>query len=366
MFRRCALCLALGCAPSPVDAEVKLGMGGYMLGYGMATSQTETPGNSLRPVDFRKETRIEMTGETTLENGIEVRALALLYVDRADNRTADRGHVTFSGDFGQINAGENFGAPALLQVETPHADEHIDGIDPKINSFDVSEMGGGAVLPDTLSYQQETAVKAAKLTYITPVLNGFQAGLSYAPRVSEENLGSAAGAVTDNDSGEVDDAIEAALRYEWERDDWRVVAGAGVSHAGAENESGVAPDGFGSDDQLVYNMGGILSWRDLRGGVSYNRDNNATKGNGDTRITVYGLAYDASDDLTVGASYYDRWDEADRTGVGRTELDKVTWGGSYDYGPGMSLRATMAHMAVDSVVAEGYGHQLAIGTDLRF
>ncbi len=367
MYRKIVLAAFMGMLSGPAQAGVELGFGGYMLNYGLYNHQAEIGGRSLRRLDMRKETRIQLTGETELENGLKVQALTLLYVDRPDRRLVDRGHITISGAFGQINAGENFGVPALLQVEVPHADEHIDGIDPKINAFDVSELGAGTVTPDALSYQQETSVKAPKLTYITPVLNGWQAGVTYTPSVSDDSVAAGDAAVPANQPGNVSHAAEAALRYEWQKDDWRVVLGAGASYLDAENAAAVPDSDFGSADQFVYNIGGTLSYKTLRGGISYGEDNNATAEDGDTDIAVYGLAYDVTDDLTLGASYYDRADEANRSGVGEATLDRLTMGGSYECIPGLSLRGSLSRLAAESAPnGEHDGYQLALGSDLRF
>jgi len=241
-------------ATAPAKAsDLELGISGFFLGYGVYNNQDEPTGQSLRSFDLRKETEVHLSGETTLDNGLTVGVVLETDMDRADgNSTVEESYAYLSGGWGRLNVGEEDSAPYLLQVVAPAADENIDGDDPLINSFDLGIITGTAgLVNDTLSYGHYPTGYTNKLTYITPVFSGFQAGVSYTPANAEADQNNL-NAVAQDDNAGFDDAIEVGLRYEGSFEDVDLALGGGFSTIDRETTAA------GQDDREVWNIGACL------------------------------------------------------------------------------------------------------------
>ena len=188
--------LALAAAPaSAEEPALQLGIGGYISGYAVYTDNDDYADDTRRQFDFRKDTEVHLSGEVALDNGITAGAHLELLMDRADGgNTVQESYMYLSSSWGRINFGEEDGAAYLLQVAAPSADDKIDGIRPDIDTFAYDQLSSasaaapaaaGADLFDggsgALDYDQAMTGYANKFTYITPVFNGFQGGLSFTP-----------------------------------------------------------------------------------------------------------------------------------------------------------------------------------------
>lgn len=359
-------------AAAPAKAEgIDLGLGGYFIGYGLYNDQDEAAGTSLRSFDFRKETEVHFNGETTLDNGLTVGGHVELNADRAtdadpalnDESRVEESYMYLSGGWGRVNFGEEDGAAYLLQVAAPSADDNIDGLRPDINAFDLSAMSTGNFAgTDELNYAADATGYANKLTYITPLFSGFQAGVSFTPSVSDADLASASAAATDDDAGDFENAYDVAARYQatWGSMDWTL--GAGYEHLSLEE------DAAGTDDRAVWNAGARVGFGAFGLGASYLKDDNGVDDDGDTTTWVAGADY-VTGPFKIGLSYLDRNDEAAApvaTGVGEVDTTRWTAGVGYQYGPGMSLNGSVARVEVEDDATDGDGFQVAVGTRVDF
>lgn len=104
-------------------------------------------------------------------------------------------------------------------------------------------------------------------------------------------------------------------------------------------------------------------------GGAYFLDNNGIAQNGDSETWVIGADWE-NGPYTLGLSYLDRNDEVNAAAVGGFggELDttRVTGGGSYAYGPGMSFRGSVSWLNEDDGTIDADAWQVAIGTDVTF
>ncbi|CAN0473222.1 unnamed protein product, partial [Phaeothamnion confervicola] len=178
-------------AAAPVRADepaLQLGVGGYISGYAVYTDQDAPAGTSYREFDFRKDTEVHLNGEVALDNGITAGAHLELLMDRADNgagndTTVEESYMYLSSSWGRVNFGEEDGIAYLLQVAAPSADDKVDGIRPDISTINYAALSsastGVGLGLTSLGYAQDDFGYTNKLTYITPVFNGFQAGVSY-------------------------------------------------------------------------------------------------------------------------------------------------------------------------------------------
>src|SRR5262249_5161083 len=105
--------------------------------------------------------------------------------------TTDEVYGYGSGGWGRVNLGAEDGSAYLLQVAAPSADSNVDGLRTNIAGVNPTVPFGTAVLAtavgtsnllDNWDYQQADFRATDRLTYLTPKFNGFQAGVSYAPK----------------------------------------------------------------------------------------------------------------------------------------------------------------------------------------
>jgi len=363
-------------AAAPAKAEgIDLGLGGYFIGYGLYTDQD---GSDTRDFDFRKETEIQFNGETTLDNGLTVGGHIEMNADRSiddaanneDDNTIEESYMYVSGGWGRVNFGNEDGAAYLLQVAAPSADDNIDGLRPDINSFNVATSGVGSSDASVLNYAQDVTGYANKLTYITPLFAGFQAGASFTPSVDDE-AASGDAAASDDDLAQFENAVELAARYQGVYSNVDFTLGAGYSLMQAENE-GLSTT-VGTDDAQAYNVGARLGYGAFGLGAAYLNDNNGVDDDGDTTTWVAGVDY-VTGPFKVGVSYYDRTDEAASPlagsptigGTGETDSTRWTAGVGYQYGPGMSLNGSVSHLDIENDTADADGFQVAVGTRVDF
>lgn len=331
---------------APAHAGIDLELGGYFKGYGVFVDQDETTGagNSANTFDIIKDTEIHIGGETTLDNGLTVGFHLEFDVDDADGSAGiDESYAYFSGDWGRVNFGDEDGAAYLLQVATPAADKNVDGLRQYVQPFAATGLGA-----TRLDYDVAPTSKDTKLTYLSPVMSGFQVGVTFAP---DQDAASDLGGVGTEGTG-INEQYEFAVRYEGQLQNVGVIAGAGYSHG--ENNSAAAT----AEDRQVWNVGLDLDIGPFGVGAAYVADNNALD-NSDTDIIVLGVDY-TTGPFKVGATYYNN--DTDNG----TEYDRYTAGVVYEYGPGLTFRGSIQHLEADTATTDADGTAVLLGTQINF
>ena len=385
--------------PTLAHADLKLDLGGYFRGYMVYSDNDEITGTSLHNFDFRRDTEVHFTGETTTDSGLTVGVHQELKMGSeannggvttqfggfnnsgalgdADPSQTDESYIYFSGGWGRVNFGSEDGAAYLLQVAAPSADSNVDGLRVYVQAFDPSTWIGApaGALPNTslevLGYDNADFRNTDKLTYLTPKWNGFQGGVSYAPETGQDEIyGSTFAASIDNQNATFDNLWEVAARWDGEFEGFGISAGAGYSHASNETNAGVG--NFASDDLTTWDAGLNFTYQDFSLGGAYKRSNTGTTGpKTDAHVWVVGGAWD-NGPYHVGVSYYDNELDQNAYGlglVGDGSLERWTVGGGYTYGPGMTFRGSVAFLNVDNGatgVPDPNQTQVAIGTDVNF
>lgn len=283
-------------APARADEPaLQLGLGGYISGYAVYTDQDDVGGVSTREFDFRKDTEVHLNGEVALDNGITAGAHLELLTDRADGaNTVEESYLYLSSSWGRINLGEEDGAAYLLQVGAPSGDDKVDGIRPDIATITAGNGG-------YLDYAHDDFGYSNKLTYITPVFNGFQAAASFTPSIEPTSAATNAGftlgglamtgdgplngftpSVADDTAGHFENGMEIAARYEGSFDAIDLALGAGYSTASTEDDG--AAGTVGSDDLQTWNVGANIGWGAFGLGAAYVTSNNGIDDDGDTDL----------------------------------------------------------------------------------
>ena len=372
----------LALAATPAHAEIELEVGGYFKGYMAWVDQDEATDFSTNDFDMIRDTEIHFGGETTLDNGLTVGAHFETAADGDDGLGIDESYVYFSGDWGRLNVGTEDEAAYLLQVAAPSADSNIDGLRQFVQPVNYEAMTGGFsgtfIDPSGvggvgigLDYDQDIIGKSDNLTYLSPVINGFQGGVTFAPDFGPASSFGGIGidhtdtAPSDSlsDSDEVfGRGYSIAARYEGEFNNVELIFGGGWSlveledkRTAAELAALSAGDFAYTDDMTAWNLGLDVGVGPFGIGVNYSQtdrgdivEGTATAATTDVsdkeKVLVVGADY-TTGPFKVGASWY----KNDNTlGVKDLDTDRYSGGVTYEYGPGMSFRGSIFYVDHDN------------------
>ncbi len=378
---------------APANAEVSLGLGGHMKGYVTWHDQDEPVGAGaadVREFDIIRATEIHFTGETTLDNGLTVGFHAEAETDggneavNGDGFEVEESYAYFAGNWGRVNFGAEDGAAYLLQVAAPSADSNVDGLRQDVNpiNYGAAFVNNAAYttnatlttgLIGSLDYDHVASGYADKITYISPVFNGFQAAASYSP---DSAYATDFGNSQDNTLNDLGDSWELAARYEGQFNAVRLALGAGYSNTDIEleNTGAAVVVGDRTDNITTWNVGANLGFGPFNVGAAYLKSDNgdiaATAGatantNSDTRTWVLGVDY-TTGPFVLGASFMDQDQEH-----GAVDLDSNRYSGgvTYTYGPGMTFRGSVHHVEHEvntAGVPDFDATSLLLGTQIGF
>ena len=248
-------------------------------------------------------------------------------------------------------------------------------------------LGRGYFNTGKLDYADDATGFNNKLTYLTPVWNGFQAGASYTPSTSNGGLAvggipgandtsKAFGLPTNNNDDTFGSAWEGAARYEGKWQELGVTLGGGYTHVGLQ-----ADTDLGGADHLSsfhqWNLGAALTWQQFGLGGVYTQDNGAIDSNGRNRTWVGGIDY-TTGPFKLGASYLNNHEGMGQTAglVDQGSLDTTRWAGGvvYTYGPGMTfrgsvgwVRTTLPAIQLDALdTNHSHATDVLLGTQINF
>lgn len=366
---------AVAAAPAMAQGDqsaLELSLGGYFRGYVTYASQDTTAGAEERNIDILRDTEVHFTGETTLDNGLTVGVHIESQADLEDSFNVDESYMYVSGSWGRVNFGGEDGAAYLLQVAAPSADSNYDGIRQYIDAVNYS----GAVAPAAFTalagaewdYAQDVTAATDKVTYLSPVFNGFQAGVSYTPDVDtgayslngETTSGSngLGGVHSDDVAGEYGSAWDLAARYEGQFDSFGLTVGAGYTHVDLEE------DAAAEDDLTAWNVGGAVTFGGFGVGLVYTENDQGTDPETETDIWVLGADY-TTGPWKLGASWYSRDDE-DFAGTDELDTDRYSGGVTYTYGPGMTFRGSVHYIDHEVGASDMDATTFLLGTQVNF
>ncbi len=347
------------------DNPVKLDISGHFKVYANYADQD----GSARKTDLLRDVDLTFSGETTLPDGLAVGVV--VNADGDDALDIEDSFVYFSGNWGRFSAGVEDGSAFMLQVAAPSADDNVDGIETFVNPYNLSltDLSGTnfetAVTNFGLDYDNDLTAGADKLTYMTPVFSGFQAGLSYTPDVANFSPASRSlnGNNPDDALDEFGDAWEGAFRMENAvNDTFSYIVGAGYTQVNLESTNGVST----VDDFTEWNAGLDLNVGSYGVGVVYTENNGGKKANGDGRTWVLGGDYTLGS-MKYGVSWLKNTQE--ESSIVDVNADRVAVGFVYDYGPGLSFRGSVSHLNVDAPASVGGdvdGTAITVGTQILF
>jgi predicted porin len=343
-------------ASAPAQAEgLELDVKGYTRAYVAYVDQDTTIGTEERSIDILRDSEIAFTGELTLDNGLTVGAYIEAEVDSNEAFAMDENYIYMAGHWGRVNIGSEDGAAYLLQVAAPSADSAVDGLRQQVQGVNYA-LATITNAPGELDYDNDFAEADEKITYLTPVFSGFQAGLTYTPEV---NRGLNLSVVSqDNEAGnEYGDSYEVAFRWEGNFDELGVTLGAGFASAELEAASATR------EDREAWDAGVDFDFGPFGFGVAYLNDDQGLKNN-EIETLVVGADY-VTGPFKLGASYMNQ-DQENGAGVADTETDRYTGGVVYTFGPGMTFRGSVSYIESDQANTEVESTNVLLGTQIKF
>jgi hypothetical protein len=409
---------------APAQAELKLDLGGFFRGYGVYADNNEVAGaaTSLYKFEFRRDVEVHFKGETTLDNGLTIGAYAEQKIANGSTAvTGDEVYAYASGGWGRFNLGVEDAAGYLLQVSAPSADSNIDGMRVNIAALNPTVTQGTAGLATavgtsgllaTTDYEHADFSKVDRLTFLTPKFNGFQGGISYAPKdgVTSNNAGMA---LDENGLGTVVGGVgtatayknlwEASARYDGEFQGFGFSFGGVYSDSSNEVDPTTAQYAAQATDEDYFINDGVKTWSlgtsvsfsgfSLGGGYKVGETSrtaqtiiatdlaaNIFSGDVTNKTWNVGAGWD-NGPYHAGASYLHSNIDLDAVGLAANAAtgsiaassyttSKAAVGGGYTFGPGMTFRGAVAWGKFN---APGTGAandnrftQVTLGTDIQF
>ncbi len=306
---------------------IKLSVGGYMEQWAGIASQ-EDGFDQINA--FQSDTEVHFKGSTTLDNGIEVGAAIELEGEESDGSQIDEQYLYVNGGFGQVKLGAEDGAAADMATLAPSTGP-VNVQDGDLGNW--VDIDGQAAANYIFGSND-----SKKVTYYTPVLGGFRAGVSYADDIDSEH---------DDTSTAKDSRVSAGVEYIGDFDAVSVK----VSAVG-EQQNGTTDEGEGGEWWHVGAQVGFGGWTV---GGSYGAADEDITGEGDADGYDLGVSY-ALDAATVSLGYFHS--ESDLAAGGSNELDHVHVGMTYALGAGVNWKSSVFWFESELEGAddnEGYG-----------
>jgi outer membrane protein OmpU len=173
----------------------------------MGAVPTEQNNANQRAYDIKDDFHVIIDAHSKADNGLLYGVFLRTDFDtnKVTNRNSDRANIYFQGDWGRVEAGDNQPVPykfshlkvAVAEWSTQAGDAlGLNGNNSQNGPLQAAFLKGGATaagaVPQNdvslgianLSYMGDIPVNgsnATKVTYMTPVIEGFQAGVSYSP-----------------------------------------------------------------------------------------------------------------------------------------------------------------------------------------
>ncbi len=332
----------------PAHAEMEMGIGGYYVGAaGLLLTQDDGAGESgdnTQSDAFRQDVEVHFNADVTLDNGLSIGARIQLEGMQSSDQI-DEVYAFFEGEgWGQIRFGDTPEALAQMCYLVPVAG-NVFGVDSPYFDFGNAGQNGFA---NTNSSCLGLDDNSTKIVYFSPTFGGFSFAASWTPdRRGEDQYSGVAnsngpgGTSFNNNSGQVDDNISAAVSFSHDFEDVSLVIGGAVSHANWE-----APAANQDKDTMNYNAYFQVSFGGFLIGASgeyIDNWNSSSPSEQDLWMAGAAIVY-SWDAWSVGLGYshgtYEMTDNSDHD-----TLDIVQIQASYALAEGISIDGMLGYTA---------------------
>lgn len=372
-------------ATSAAEA-IKLGLGGFYAasmganfggdddGFDAPGDTTAESGAYRNDFDIHQNIEVHVLGETTLDNGVTVRA-HIEYEGDDDSERIDESWVSFSGGFGEIRAGRDDEASVQTCVGDPSTVTRNFGVNSPEDAFNNAGVNGLAGV-DSFGSCYGTALDGLKLLYFTPQFGPFSFVVSYAPEANAADKGPEAGTSLDTPLGvddDQEDQVSVGANFIYEEDDWSLTSSLGASF--------ILDDTSDSDKTEFYQAGLQLGFGGLTvgaaGEIIDNYDDAFLSGtptglvvapDSDLWTAQAGVSY-AWGDWIVGLGWTHGQMEI-TSGGDEDTIDYISLNGAYALGPGIALEGNIGYVSYDdddnAQTADYDSFEVDFGTSIDF
>lgn len=301
---------------------------------------TDRGGGSRVAVDTQHDSEIHFNGRVTLDNGIRIRSRTELEGQTGAGTSSginnssdiiDEAYVAISGKFGELRLGSDDNAAHLMV--TPRQGSWATNVGQN-TSFDVADWveTPGGHRAGTVNRLDLGDGDTEKITYFTPRISGFRAGVSYMPQLSAEGQNSQ---IEARSTG-FHEGWAFAADYSHKFD--KVGIGLAAGYAIAKPPAGASTN---ASDPEGWAIGGTLDFGGFRvaAGWSVERNltsNTASQDRGSNSLD-FGAKYKmGKNNFSIGYQHVE--DEASRSNPRDDETDILLASYRRDLGPGVQYR----------------------------
>jgi outer membrane protein OmpU len=345
------------------------------------------PGFNFGDHDIKFDGEVQLRGSTVLDNGLEV-GVRIEIEGETQGDQLDENYAWIEGSFGTFRFGNDDPVSAQMATAAPYLNYVFGANSPTVFANGLSQFfarsgstgigtAGGTLRSRfaagayaTFATFPNQSFDDAQLIYFTPVFNGFQFGVSYAPNNTEAQpagvylLPNKIGTASTSPAITHGEVYSVAGRYDGSVGDLGVTVAAGWMRMEQKAISNPAGTLQGADSD-AWDVGLVLYWGNWGLGGSYlnNQDWHNVSGT-DTEAFDIGLAYWS--DGAWSAGIYWLHQEIDYAagnlvaGVDITdEFDAYRLMGQYDLGPGIAVTGALGlDTFEDGVVNREYETQM--------
>ncbi len=356
---------------------IELSIGGYQNWATWIGSNDNAAGSATLPAQpgFNRydnrivfDGEIQLKGSTVLDNGLEVGVRFELEGETQGSDQMDETYAYIEGSFGTFRVGNDDTVSNSMATAAPYLNYLFGANSPTVFTNGLSQFfsatgrsAAGAGYATFTTFASMTG-DDAQLMYFTPVFNGFQFGVSYAPNDGEArtgggyNLGTRTGA-----GGALAEEYSIAGRYDGEFGDLGVTVALGFMEAKGRTVTSTvqAADMQAMDGGLVlyygnWGFGGsYLNVQDMRGfdgtdqwaydlGIAYYSEGAWSAG-------VYWLHSET--EFAAGALGADAGPVAADGGAVTDDFDAFRLQTQYDLGPGIAVTGNIGYDQFDDGAA---------------
>jgi outer membrane protein OmpU len=346
-------------AEKKAAGPIALKLGGYFTLLAVHTSQDDgagQPGANLHDNMITREAEVSFSGSTTLDNGVSVGVDVQLEAETCGDQV-DESYIWFKGSFGQVVLGAENGAgnKSFRGSSVPAAGF----ISTWTSNYRLYAGGGNAA---SGPFRSDVSGDSEKITYWSPKMSGFQAGVSYTFDSGE--IGSSyAGQEADNTAAQQSNIMELGATYSGNTGKDGASYAVSGAYIKGDNESA------GGVDQKVWALGADVTFSGITIAGGYGKNNQATTGS-NTDLVDWNLGIKSSSGPWSYGISYSNFDAEAGAGLGSDERDHWIAAASYAFGPGISLSAAIENVKLEdnlnAAANENNATSIMLGTALFF
>jgi hypothetical protein len=321
--------------PAPVEEGFTVTVSGFA-NAGFYFADTDFRGDNATMVEWDSE--IHFTATQTLANGIQIGARVELEGATTGDQI-DEHYLWLQGNFGRLELGANDGAGSAggpLSVAGPGY-----GAISGVNAPGQVGVRSGSGAPTGTS--GDISGDANKISYFTPRVSGFRAGVSFTPDTSTGGGAFVTRPAAGRAVQGTKNILGAGLNFDNTFNDIRIGFGAGIQTGDAAATT---------QARTVWHVGALVGFGGFTIGGQYNNDNRAAAAN--VRSWVVSAAYTMGS-WSVGAGYF----HGKVSGGGN--YDRIGGGVAYVLGKGVTVGASV-NFEDDSVNGNGVIGGVGIAT----